>query len=279
MRCAAALHARKRCAPCASRSAIADRTTKASTSMAAAASACGASASSTSHRPSADFQRRRHRVDRLQRRDLQLPGIARGLDRAGHHVPHQQRHRNLVHLYEEEGVEGMHQLRGMFAFAIWDDGSGNVLLARDRFGKKPLYYADLPGRPVLRERVEMPARRRRSARARSGGAAALLPVHLHSRSVVTPLSRTCANCRRAPGCVSHADGRVEQGRYWRCPVPAEEGPPGSSEADASRAIARAVRRIRAHPHDRRCSAGRVPERRHRFEPGCRVHGAAIAASP
>ncbi|MDQ2899726.1 MAG: asparagine synthetase B, partial [Acidobacteriota bacterium] len=50
----------------------------------------------------------------------------------------------LVHLYEQEGVEGLHRLRGMFAFCIWDARRRKMLLVRDRFGKKPLYYAALP---------------------------------------------------------------------------------------------------------------------------------------
>src|SRR2546430_896262 len=50
----------------------------------------------------------------------------------------------ILHLYEEEGVEGINRLRGMFAFCIWDARRRRVLLARDRFGKKPLYYAVRP---------------------------------------------------------------------------------------------------------------------------------------
>lgn len=54
----------------------------------------------------------------------------------------------IVHLYEEMGADCVQKLRGMFAFALYDERKRKLLMARDRFGKKPLHYA-LDGERLL----------------------------------------------------------------------------------------------------------------------------------
>jgi asparagine synthase (glutamine-hydrolysing) len=62
------------------------------------------------------------------------------LEAAGHRFRTRSDTEAMAHLYEDRGVAFVEDLRGMFAVAIWDEREGRLVVARDRFGIKPLYY-------------------------------------------------------------------------------------------------------------------------------------------
>ena len=66
------------------------------------------------------------------------------LEAQGHRLGTHGDSETIVHLYEEHGLEFVRHLRGMFAIALWDSRARRLVLARDRMGVKPLYYAETP---------------------------------------------------------------------------------------------------------------------------------------
>ncbi len=136
----------------------------------------------------------------------------------------------LVHLYEEEGTDGINKLRGMFAYAVWDARDRSLLLVRDRFGKKPLYYAALPGGLYFGSELKclrlpgVPLDLDRQA----------LQLYFAANYIPDPWSIYQGIRKLTPGgwLRYHADGKTEEGRYWRLPAPAEQAGPGFTEAAA-----------------------------------------------
>ncbi|MFZ1158623.1 MAG: asparagine synthase (glutamine-hydrolyzing), partial [Candidatus Sulfotelmatobacter sp.] len=70
-----------------------------------------------------------------------FPELRIELEKSGHHFASHSDTEVIVHLYEEFGADCVNKLRGMFGFALYDERRRKLLMARDRFGKKPLHYA------------------------------------------------------------------------------------------------------------------------------------------
>lgn len=143
-------------------------------------------------------------------------GLRQELIAKGHRFMTNSDTETLVHLYEEKGTAGLAELRGMFAYCIWDSRRRKILLARDRFGKKPLYYAILPQGIYFASELKC----LRAVGVPSEVDEESLRLYFLFGHIPDPHSPFRAIRKLTPGCWLEygMDGEVRQGRYWRMPA-------------------------------------------------------------
>jgi asparagine synthase (glutamine-hydrolysing) len=123
----------------------------------------------------------------------------------------------LLHLYLRDGPEFVSQLRGMFALALWDRRQQRLLLARDRFGIKPLYYELTPDRLSFASELKALLRQPSFSREVDGDA---LHAFLAFNSIPAPLTIYRDARKLPPGHLLICDGDGTSVRRYARPAPA-----------------------------------------------------------
>jgi asparagine synthase (glutamine-hydrolysing) len=165
--------------------------------------------------------------------------LRRELERAGHRfrTDHSDTEM-LVHAYEQWGLSFAERLRGMFAIAIWDAGRRRLVLARDPYGIKPLYYRDVGAELAFASELDALPRGEVDLDA--------LEAFLAFNSIPAPLSIYREVRKLRPGHIlTWYDGRVELERYARPgPLDARHGDDEAELVEECRARLRDS--VRAH---------------------------------
>src|SRR6267142_4875423 len=119
----------------------------------------------------------------------------------------------IIHAYDQYGADCPKYLRGMFAFAIWDERTKSLFLARDRVGKKPLLYAELDGELVFGSEFTALLEHPRLSRDVDFEA---LHYYLSFICVPAPLTAYRAIRKLEPGhSLLWRNGEIKTERYWQ----------------------------------------------------------------
>ena len=155
--------------------------------------------------------------------------IQRRLEANGHRLRTRSDSEIALHLYEDLGTHCLHELRGEFALVLWDGAHQTLFAARDRFGIKPLFYAEHEGALYLASEVKALF-------------AAGVPARWDAESVFrgvdvssSPHRTLFENVRQVPpGCYLIAtEGHLHMGQYWDFDYPEAERLRGAgSEAES-----------------------------------------------
>ena len=140
-------------------------------------------------------------------------GLRESLEKLGHKFYTNSDTEAIIHAYDQYGTDCPKHLRGMFAFAIWDEQRKQLFLARDRVGKKPLLYADVKGQLIFGS--EFSALLLHPDISRDVDRAAL-HYYLSFLCVPAPLTAYRAIRKLEPGhWLLWKDGEIKIERYWQ----------------------------------------------------------------
>jgi len=171
-----------------------------------------------------------------------FPELRAGLEKRGHKFRTNSDTETIIHLYEEMGADCVQKLRGMFAFAIYDERQQKLLLARDRLGKKPLHYAFVDGRLLFGSEIKsiLEVAPELANDVNSEG----LLHYLYFGYVPDPLTAFVPIQKLAPGHLLELErGQVRVRQYWDLPRYATYVPRSEEECleELEHRLAEAVR--------------------------------------
>jgi asparagine synthase (glutamine-hydrolysing) len=144
--------------------------------------------------------------------------LRHGLEARGHRYQTRCDTETILHLYEEKGAQVVDDLQGMFAFAIWDRRRHQLLLARDRLGIKPLYYALTPTSLLFGSEIKAILA---EGTVRASFDPDIVPEYLATRFVSGDNTFFQGIRKLMPGHVLtwSPRQRVRRRRYWQPPMP------------------------------------------------------------
>jgi asparagine synthase (glutamine-hydrolysing) len=164
--------------------------------------------------------------------------LRQGLEQRGHQYASRTDTETILHLYEERGLDFVNEIEGDFAIALWDAERGQLVLARDRVGVKPLYFYNREGRFIFASEIKAILRH-----------PAVTPeineesLYHYLTFLTTPAPRTLfRNIQKLPAghmLVVKRDGATETTQYWDA-LP-NQVLPNRAEADHQEEILRLLR--------------------------------------
>jgi asparagine synthase (glutamine-hydrolysing) len=147
------------------------------------------------------------------------PELRPALERRGHRFATDSDTEAILHLYEDMGDDCPIALDGMFAFCIWDRRRGRALLARDRLGKKPLYYSEATGGLLFGSELKALLSHPRLPREVDFEA---LNTYLALNYTLAPRTMLRAVRQVRPGHrLVYQDGQTHESAYWALQGPLE----------------------------------------------------------